>query len=147
MLLLTLFVANSFMVVKSQTQTFFELLGSLILGGLTYLLWIKPKLVLRSEDIEVVNPLRTEFIPYSEILELDTKWSLMIIHKRGKTRVWVAPASGKRKWIAEKTFRWYGSNVPLSDARQGGSESMSSSLDSLSGQAAYMIRERMKRFH
>lgn len=135
------------MVLTSGFQTFFELIGCLALAGLTYLLWIKPKLVLRANFIEVVNPLRTETITYNEIVELDTKWALTIIHQRGKTRVWVAPASGKRKWIADRTFRWYGSNVPLSDARYTGAESMSASLDSLSGQAAYMIRERMKRSH
>lgn len=135
------------MVLTSGFQTFFELIGCLALAGLTYLLWIKPKLVLRDNFIEVVNPLRTETIPYNEIVELDTKWALTIIHQRGKTRVWVAPASGKRKWIADRTFRWYGSTVPLSDARHTGAENMSASLDSLSGQAAYMIRERMKRIH
>ena len=145
--LLSLFAANSVMVNTSAGQTFLEIVSFIILGGFTYLLWIRPKLVLRSEFIEVVNPLRTEIIPYSEVVELDTKWALTIIHNRGKTRVWVAPASGKRKWIADNTFRWYGSNVPLSDSRNPASENMSASLDSLSGQAAYMIRERIKRGH
>jgi hypothetical protein len=145
--LLSLFAANSLMVNASAGQTVLEILIFIILGGFTYLLWIRPKLILRDEFIEVINPLRKEIIPYSEVVELDTKWALTIIHKRGKTRVWVAPASGKRKWIADNTFRWYGSNVPLSDARNAGSENMSASLDSLSGQAAYMIRERMKREH
>ena len=135
------------MVLTSSFQTFFELFGCLALAGLTYLLWIRPKLVLRDDGVEVINPLSWVFIPYKEIVELDTKWALTIIHQRGKTRVWVAPASGKRKWIADRTFGWYGSNVPLSDARYTGAESMSASLDSLSGQAAYMIRERMKRSH
>lgn len=147
LILLSLFAANSLLVLTNGIQTFFELMSSLALGGCAYLLWIRPKLVLRDDGIEVVNPLRTEHIAYNEILELDTKWALTIIHQRGKTRVWVAPASGKRKWIADRTFRWYGSNVPLSDARYTGAESMSASLDSLSGQAAYMIRERMKRIH
>jgi hypothetical protein len=145
--LLSLFAANSVIVNESVGQTVLEILFFIILGGFTYLLWIRPNLILRDEFIEVINPLRKEIIPYSEVVDLDTKWALTIIHKRGKTRVWVAPASGKRKWIAENTFRWYGSNVPLSDARNTGSENMSASLDSLSGQAAYMIRERMKREH
>jgi transposase len=99
------------------------------------------------DAVEVVNPFRTELISYSDILELETKWSLAIIHTRGTSRVWVAPASGKQRWVAEKKFGWLGGGVPLSDSRSAGTESMSASLDSISGQAAYMIRERIKRSH
>jgi len=35
----------------------------------------------------------------------------------------------------------------MSGSKAAGMESMSASLDSLSGQAAYMIRERIKRSH
>lgn len=147
LILIFLFAATNLIFVDSISQTFFEFLSCLFLAVCTYLIWIRPKLVLQSDGVEVVNPLHTDFIRYDEMIELDTKWALTIIHNRGKTRVWVAPASGKRKWIADNTFRWYGSNVPLSDNRYQGSETMSSSLDSLSGQAAYMIRERMKRDH
>lgn len=145
--LLALFAANSFLVVTNTLQIVFEIVFCFVLGGLTFLVWIKPKIVLRDDVIEVVNPLRTDVIPYREVQDLETKWALTIIHSRGKTRVWVAPASGKRRWIANKTFGWYGSSVPLSESRPSDSEAMSESLDSLSGQAAYMIRERMKRLH
>jgi hypothetical protein len=119
----------------------------LVLVGVCYAIWIKPKLIFRDEAIEVINPLNTELIPYDDVIELQTQWALRIIHTRGKTTVWVAPASGKRKWIAEKRFGMYSSNIPLSESRHNTSESMSGSLDSFSGQAAYMIRERIKRRH
>jgi hypothetical protein len=124
-----------------------EFLLCAILALTAYLIWVRPKLVLTEEGVEVVNPLQREVIAYLDILELETKWSLAIIHPKGKTRVWVAPANGKRKWIATQRFGWYGSSVPLSDSGEGGSQSMSESLDSSSGLAAYMIRERMKRLH
>lgn len=135
------------MVVNGGLQIFFEIILCFILGGVAYVIWIRPKLMLGDDVITVVNPLRTEMIAYRDVLDLDTKWALTIIHTGGKTKVWVAPASGKRKWIAEKSFGWYGSSVPLSESRHTGSETMSGSLDSLSGQAAYMIRERIKRVH
>jgi hypothetical protein len=101
-----------------------------------------------SEDvIEVVNPFRTESISYKDVLDLETKWSLAIVHSRGKTKVWVAPATGKQRWIAEKKFGWYGGGLPLSESKSTGMESMSASLDSVSGQAAFLIRERIKRSH
>ena len=145
--LLLLFVVNSFSTLRNPTQSIFELIFALLLGGVTYAIWIKPKLVFGDESIEVVNPLSTQLIPYREILDIETKWALTIVHSRGRTTVWVAPASGKRRWIADTTFGWYSQGVPFSATSAGGSEAMSASLSSFSGQAAYMIRERIKRLH
>jgi hypothetical protein len=145
--LIALFAANTLLVVGDNIQIIRDLVLCAILSVLVYIFWIKPKLVLGVDKIEVVNPLRTELIAYSDVLDLETKWSLAIIHTRGKSRVWVAPASGKQRWVADKKFGWFGGSVPLTDSRSAGMESMSASLDSLSGQAAYMIRERIKRLH
>jgi hypothetical protein len=145
--LILLFAANSLFIVNNPVQTSVELTLCVVLVVLTHVMWIRPKLVLTNEAIKVVNPLRTLLIPYSEVLELKTKWTLTIVHRRGSIRVWVAPASGKRRWIADKTFGWYGSGVPMSGSADSGFEPMSFSLNSSSGQAAYLIRERLKRFH
>lgn len=145
--LISFFAANSYFVTTNTIQITVELVISVVLIAVAYVIWIKPKLVLGDEGIEVVNPLRTELIAYQDVLELQTQWALTIIHTRGKTTVWVAPASGKRRWIADIRFGWLGSNVPLSESRHNRSESMSGSLESFSGQAAYMIRERIKRAH
>jgi hypothetical protein len=146
-LLLLLFAANSILILKNPTQRNIELLGCIVLGGFAYLIWIKPKLLLGDNEILVVNPWGSETIAYSDVIELETKWALKIVHARGKTRVWVAPASGKRRWIADTKFGFYGSSMPLSKSNSTDSGTMSESLDSLSGQAAYMIRERIKRLH
>ncbi|MCX6448682.1 MAG: PH domain-containing protein [Actinobacteria bacterium] len=145
--LIALFGANSLWVSESVSQKIFELAICGALIALVYIFWLRPKLVLRSDTVEIVNPLRTELIAYTDILDLETKWSLAIIHTGGKSRVWVAPASGKQRWVADKKFGWFGGSVPLTDSKNAGMESMSASLDSLSGQAAYMIRERIKRLH
>ncbi len=145
--LIILFVANSILTGTNTIQTIFELGACAALSAIVYAFWIKPKIVFCSEIIEVVNPLKSEVIRYRDIIDLETKWSLLIIHSHGKTRVWVAPASGKQRWIADKKFGWYGSGLTPSESRHGGEESMSSSLNSISGQAAYMIRERIKRSH
>jgi hypothetical protein len=145
--LITLFGINSFWVGTNSAQTLFELLLCFIFGVVVYLIWLRPKLVLREDVIEVINPLSSKLIPYREVLDLETKWSLAIIHSGGKTRVWVAPATGKQRWIAEKKFGWYVGGLPLSESKSTGMESMSASLDSVSGQAAFLIRERMKRSH
>lgn len=111
------------------------------------LLWIRPKLVLRDNDLVVVNPVKTETISYRDITELETKWSLLIVHGSKKTRVWVAPANGKQRWIADSTFRWRSDRVPTSAERTNETTSISSSLNSDSGVAAHLIRERVKHLH
>ena len=145
--LIVLFAANSILVGTNVLQSILEIIFCAFLGVIVYGIWIKPKMVLGVESIEVVNPLRSKTIRYAEVLELETKWALSIIHTQGRTTVWVAPASGKQRWIAEKKFGWYSSGISSSQGKHGGEETMSSSLDSLSGQAAYMIRERIKRAH
>jgi hypothetical protein len=147
--LIVLFGANSIIVGTNALQSIFEIIFCAVLAVIVYGIWIKPKMVLGVESIEVVNPLRSQSVRYTEILELETKWALSIIHTDGKTTVWVAPASGKQRWIADKKFGWYTSGVASTDnkAGSGGEISMSASLDSLSGQAAYLIREQIKRSH
>jgi len=146
-ILLILFAANSLFILKNPSQRIVELFSCTVLSGFAYLVWIKPKLILGDDAIHVVNPWGSETIAYSDVIELETKWALKIIHSGGKTRVWVAPASGKRRWIADTKFGFYGSRMPLSESKSTDSGTMSESLDSLSGQAAYMIRERIKRNH
>lgn len=147
--LILLFGANSILVGTNAMQSIFEIAICAVLGIVVYGIWIKPKMVLGTESIEVVNPIRTQVIRYTEVLELETKWALSITHKAGKTTVWVAPASGKQRWIADKKFGWYSSGLAFSESKggSGGEVNMSGSLDSLSGQAAHMIRERIKRSH
>jgi hypothetical protein len=146
-LLILLFAVNSLWVIGDNLQIVRELVLCFILSVIVYIFWIKPKLVLRDDVIQIVNPFRTELIAYSDVLDLETKWSLAIVHTRGTSRVWVAPASGKQRWIAEKKFGWISRNTPTSGSTSDGMETMSAGLDSLSGQAAYMIRERIKRSH
>ena len=146
-ILIALFAVNSLWVVEDNLEIIRDLIVCAILSFLVYCFWIKPKLVLRADAIEVVNPFRTELIAYSDVIDLETKWSLAIIHTRGTCKVWVAPASGKQRWVAEKKFGWIGGSLPTNGSNGDAMESISASLDSMSGQEAYMIRERIKRSH
>jgi hypothetical protein len=146
-LLLGLFALNSIFVAEDAGQSIVEIGVSAILALVVYLIWLRPRLILTNTSVEVVNPIQSITIPYSEIEDLQTKWALTIVHAKGRTTAWVAPTGGKRRWIADQTFRWYGSGVPLTESHGVETDSMSASLDSYSGQAAYLIRERMKRSH
>jgi hypothetical protein len=147
LVLILLFVINSLVVATSTRQNISDFTISFILAVTAYLIWIRPKMILRGDHIEVVNPLKSVVIPYGDVIELNTKWALTITHSRGKTKVWVAPAGGKQRWVADKKFGWLSSEMPFSQSREIEMESMSASLHSFSGQAAYMIQERIKRIH
>jgi hypothetical protein len=116
-------------------------------GVLSYLIWFKPKLVFNTEEVVVVNPFRTEAIKYSDITQLDTKWALLIHHAGKQTRVWVAPANGKQRWIADSTNRWGTSKMPRSDRATGEASPASASLNSDSGIAAELLRQRINASH
>jgi hypothetical protein len=146
-LLLGLFALNSIFVGSDAGQSMIELGVCAIFTVVAHLIWVRPKLVVTDTAVRVVNPITSITIPFGEIKDMETKWALTIVHAQGRTTAWVAPAGGKRRWIADQTFRWYGSGVPLTESRGVETDSMSASLDSYSGQAAYLIRERMKRSH
>jgi hypothetical protein len=118
-----------------------------IVAAAASLCWIRPKLILRETDLVVVNPIRKVAIQYVDILELNTKWSLQIIHRNGKVRVWVAPASGKRRWISESTSRWLSDRLPTSSGRTTEVTSMSNSYLSDSGAAAILIQNKIDQLH
>ncbi len=120
-----------------------DLLIAGILAIAAYLLWVRPKLVLRESDLVVVNPLRTKVIRYSEIIDLKTKWTLQIELESGSVQVWVAPANGKSRWIADSTFRWRSDRIPVTEGKTIEHTTMSQSQRSDSGLAASLIRERM----
>jgi hypothetical protein len=117
------------------------------IGATAALLWIRPKLVLREHDLVVVNPFNSQVIAYSDINELETKWALLIHHEGTKTRVWVAPANGKQRWVRDSTMRWGFDRLPTSAAKEHEVTSISQSLNSDSGVAAHLIRERLNNRH
>lgn len=145
--LVALFAANSFMTQSDSVLVLIELMVCLVIALCSYALWVRPKISFAEDRMVVVNPLTSITILYSDILDLNTKWALRISHKHGVTTAWVAPAGGKRRWIANETLKTYGSLIPLSGDNAKETGASSASMNSLSGQAAYTIREFMKRNH
>jgi hypothetical protein len=118
---------------------------ALALGA--YAIWLRPKLVLGDDGLIVVNPLSTKAISYGDITDLETKWALLIRHSGGATRVWVAPTNGRTRWAADNLFRWGFNKIPRSDRAVGAATAASESINSDSGLAAELIRQRLKKIH
>jgi hypothetical protein len=123
--------------------SWFEVLAGVALAIAALLFWFRPKLVLREHDLIVVNPFSTKTIAYRDIIDLETRWSLRIVHSAGSTRVWVAPASGKHRWIAESTTKWSSERLPTNPTKTVEVTTMSNSHFSDSGAAATLIQQRL----
>ncbi|MEN9713656.1 MAG: hypothetical protein RLZZ164_320 [Actinomycetota bacterium] len=109
-----------------------------------YLLWLRPKLELGDTSLRVVNPTHTTVIAYGDIVELQTKWSLLIIHSGGSTRVWVAPASGRMRWVGGRIDNVARATYNLPTVNESGDAiPVSESVSSDSGLAALLIRRRI----
>ncbi|MEN9749550.1 MAG: hypothetical protein RL149_628 [Actinomycetota bacterium] len=107
-----------------------------------YFVFQRPKLVLHEDHVVVVNPASKTTINYSDIVDLDTQWALKIKHSRGSTRVWAAPASGRRSWVASRVEDF--TRPDNSSVKQTGDFAPASqSVNSHSGLAAALIRQRM----
>jgi hypothetical protein len=117
------------------------------IAAAAYLMWVRPKLVFNKDHLIVVNPLKSTKIAYKDIDDLETKWALLINHGANQTRVWVAPANGKQRWIAESARVWKFTRIPSSERLTDEYTTASDSLGSDSGIAAALIRERLRDLH
>jgi hypothetical protein len=142
-----LFLTQAFFYPAPKSNIGIDAAAAVAVGTTAALLWIRPKLILREHDLVVVNPLRSTVIDYNDITELETKWALLIHHSTGKTRVWVAPANGKQRWVRDSTQRWSIDRLPTNHGNETEVTSISQSLNSDSGVAAHLIKERLSSRH
>jgi hypothetical protein len=95
----------------------------------------------------VVNPIKRTEINYADITSLDTKWALLVHHSDTKTRVWVAPANGRQRWVSDSVQRWSVGKYLQKEKTDSEFTSISQSTSSDSGLAYQLISERIKRLH
>jgi hypothetical protein len=84
------------------------LVDALVCGAVStvsYLIWIRPKLILENDLLRVVNPFSTIIIRYEDIEGLETRWCLQIVHSGTHTDIWVAPKSGRRAARSRQALR------------------------------------------
>jgi hypothetical protein len=118
-----------------------------VFATLAYVLWVRPKLILNDLSLVVVNPFKTVEIAYRDITKLETKWALLLHHSGRKTRVFVAPANGKQRWVGESVQRWTVGKALQPEKTQLEFAPVSQSTTSDSGVVYQMITERIKNLH
>jgi hypothetical protein len=77
----------------------------IVVTSSVYAIWVRPKIVLHREFVQVVNPFSKINIRYQEIEKLSTHWCLQITHKLVTTAVWVAPANSRKAALGRAGMR------------------------------------------
>lgn len=117
-----------------------------------WLAWVRPKLELSDEGVRVVNPLRTISLGWQDVQNLNTRFSLSIVHAHGRVGVWVAPANGRKRM--SKLGPTGISNEVTSGQLKGFTAATFNGVDVIasdspasdSGLAAHLVRIRIREF-
>lgn len=109
-------------------------------GGIvaSYLLFLKPYVLLFDEGIKIVNPTKEITITWDLVEEIETRYSMSIQTREKVFHAWAAPApSGRHSRRMHKTDLLPGADAP---------RRVGDSLKSDSGVCAYMANARRKNF-
>ncbi len=112
----------------------------LLVAVLAWALFWRPSLTVAEHGITVVNVLRTYFVPWPAIEQIDTRYSLTLFTVRGRVSVWAAPAPGRHRQfgLARKDFDGVGESA----RGEHGSLRPADALSTPSGNLAQLIRGR-----
>jgi hypothetical protein len=71
----------------------------LLVGVLAWALFWRPSLHVQQHGVTVVNVLRTYFVPWPAITQIETRYSLTLSTERRRVTVWAAPAPGRHRTL------------------------------------------------
>jgi hypothetical protein len=85
----------------------------LLIAVVSWALFWRPSLRVEHHGITVVNVLRTYFVPWPAIREIDTRFSLTLHTSHRKVTVWAAPAPGRHRvlGLAREDFEGVGESA------------------------------------
>ncbi len=107
---------------------------------LVYALFWRPRLVVDSQGVTLVNVLRDVRIPFSRIRSVQTRYTMTVETEEGEFSSWSAPAPGRTSAMSLSRREASGANLMGTDLSQGISASTAPNTDS--GAAALLVRHR-----
>ncbi|GAB3602288.1 PH domain-containing protein [Microbacterium aureliae] len=114
-----------------------------LVAVLAWALFWRPELRVQEHGITVVNVLRTHFVPWPAVREIETRYALTLVTSRERIQVWATPAPGRHRTLglAGKDFDGIGATA------RGEHDSLrpSDALTTPSGNLAQVIRGRWER--
>lgn len=108
----------------------------LFLLGLIWAYYVFPKVDIKSESVEITNPLTISEIGFGAIEDVDTRFALKLVGDGKAVSAWAAPAPGRHRHRHASTddFRFLG-------LKEGQSVRPGDLPSSVSGSFAYQIRK------
>ena len=108
---------------------------ALVAVALSWLVFLRPRLVFNEATLEIVNPLQTIVVGYFDITDFNTRYNLTVKVAGRKFAVWVAPAPTRysSRGIGKQDVRGLGIEV-------AGTIRAADSPNSASGVAAHLLR-------
>lgn len=64
------------------------------LAGLGYSLYWRPRMEIRGHGVRIINPLRTVDIPWAQIIDVRTRFTVTVIAEAGSYSCFALPAAG-----------------------------------------------------
>jgi hypothetical protein len=115
----------------------------LLAATLAWALFWRPSLRVQEHGVTVENVLRTHFVPWPAIVDVDTRFSLTLHTVKGRIPVWAAPAPSRHRTLglASKDF----DGVADSARSELGGLRPADALTVPSGNLAQLIRGRWER--
>jgi hypothetical protein len=113
------------------------------LVGVAYLGWWLfwyPAVVLAEDTVTLRNPLATVQVPWTALIDVDTKYALKLLTPSGAYTAWAAPAPGV--WGTHAGKVEHVTNLPSTSYGPGGSVRPGDLKNTDSGYAAYLVRSR-----
>ncbi|MHA7241169.1 PH domain-containing protein [Arthrobacter sp. TMS1-12-1] len=104
-----------------------------------WLFWY-PVVVFADDAVTLRNPLATIHVPWSALIDVDTKYALKLITPSGAYTAWAAPAPGV--WGTHSGKPEHVTNLPSTSYGPGGSIRPGDLKNTDSGYAAYEVRRR-----
>jgi hypothetical protein len=123
-----------FLAAQGGVVRLLDLVPLALLALLVWELFWRPKLTVREDGVEIVDFFRTSLVPWTTIIDVQTRWALTLVTPHGKYRASVAPAPGARG-----RYRMGRASTQSEVGRDGGVLA-SSALGSDSGDAAAIVR-------
>lgn len=104
-----------------------------------WLFWY-PVVVIAPEAVTIRNPLVTVTVPWSRLIDVDTKYALKLVTPSGSYTAWAAPAPGV--WGTHSGKAEHVTHLPSTSYGPGGSIRPGDLKNTDSGYAAYLVRAR-----
>lgn len=140
-LLLSFMVIEAVLVEQSSSSRVSSLAFAVAIGLGSYLLFLRPKVIVFDEGVTIVNPITVVTIGWAEVDAIETKYTMSVQRDKEIVHAWAAPAPGRHHRRSVDPGEMRGVGHSGHEIIRPGDDP-----DTLSGAAAAIARRRWQEF-